>query len=100
MFQLNDNELKKTLLCCGNPVEWIKLCDKCNELTRQAEELNRKLKRIERELKCVEQLIWDKTVKSINCEEDRKLVEETIEFTKNTGQVWRRIRNHVANKSK
>jgi len=100
VLQVPDNELKKNLISCGNPAEWIRLCAKCGELTRQAEELYRNLRTIERELNCVENLIWHKARLSIKSERGRKVGEEETDHLtgKFRRQVWRGIRNHVENK--
>jgi len=91
VFKVTGIQLKNSLINCGNPAEWIQLCDKCSELTRQAEDLFGKLKCIERELNSIEQLIRDKARISVNCEVD-PLAEEP------SSEVWRRLRNHVATK--
>lgn len=80
--------LERQLMESGdNPEDWIRLCDKCTELTEKARKLDVEIKKIERQLKLTEKQVLEK----ISTTDDKKLED-------NPGNVsifWRTIRLFV-----
>lgn len=71
----------------GNPATWIKLCDQCTELTRQAEKLYSQIVKNSKELNSIQKLIINK-IRTLSC----------TNSTKSNGNViGRRICNFVKN---
>lgn len=64
VLQVPDIQLQNNLQECGNPDQWIILCDQCADLSRKAKELHSQIVKTARQLRITENLILDKVKNS------------------------------------
>lgn len=81
LMQVPRCQLEENLKKCGNPENWVRLCEQCTQLTSEAMELHQKIVKIR-------QLILEKTKSSSKREDWRRR------------EVWTRTRSLVINRKK
>ncbi len=88
-----ENHLKE---CGTDPEDWIRLCDKCTELTRNARKLDAEIKKLEKQLRCVRNEVVDKMISSRYSQKDND-VNQTA-YLGNSSTFRENIRSFLKNR--
>ncbi len=100
VLQVPSGQLEENLRECGNPMNWIRLCEQCSRLARQAEQLHSQIVRTKQQLRCVEQSILEraKTGSLSSSKSSSMSIDERSEgkWKWKRKEIWRKTRAAIS----
>ncbi len=101
LLQVPDSQLEENLRDCGDPVDWVRLCEQCSQLTRQAEKLHWTILKTNEQLRSVQQLIVEKSkVQSPSVSQSADKKQRNGQGHWKREKIWRRTRAFLSTRKK